>query len=344
MSRNFKIGIFITLAILVTTFTFYFWQIFKTPNLQLEKEDSFVLLIPEKATYQTVLDTLKKHEVVNDYVSFQFLAKLLDYPESIKPGRYVIKPNTPNYPIIKKLKAGDQDAVKLTFNNIRLKDDLIARIGPRFAFGAEGLREALNSPEVSQKYGFDTVTVVSMFLPNTYEIYWNVSTEKFLDRMHSEYEKFWTDERKAKAKAMNMTPTQVTVLASIVEAETKKEDEKPRVAGVYLNRMEQGMPLQADPTIVFAWRDFSIRRVLNYHTQIKSPYNTYRNVGLPPGPINLPAPTSIDAVLNREDHKYIYFCARADFSGYHAFAENYEDHMKNARDYQQALNRLNIKQ
>ncbi|GAB3165292.1 endolytic transglycosylase MltG [Telluribacter humicola] len=344
MSRNIKIGVFLTLAVLTTTFTFYFWQIFKTPNLQVEKDKSFVLYIPENATYQSVLDTLKKNEVVNDYVSFQFLAKLLDYPESIKPGRYVIKADSPNYPIIKKLKAGDQDAVKLTFNNIRLKDDLVERIGPKFAFGQEGLRQALNDPALSQKYGFDTVTVVSMFLPNTYEIYWDVSTEKFLDRMHSEYEKFWTDQRKAKAKAMGMSPVEVTVLASIVEAETKKNDEKPRVAGVYLNRIEQGMPLQADPTIVFAWRDFSIRRVLNYHTEIKSPYNTYRNTGLPPGPINLPAPSSIDAVLNHEDHKYIYFCARADFSGYHAFAENYQEHMKNAREYQQALNRLNIKQ
>ncbi|HEV7349888.1 endolytic transglycosylase MltG [Telluribacter sp.] len=344
MSRNIKIGIFIGLAIMVTSFTFYFWQIFKTPNLRVNKEGSFALLIPENATYETVLDSLRKHEVVNDQVSFRFVAKLLDYPENVKPGRYVIKYKTTNYAAIKKLKAGDQDPIRLTFNNIRLKDDLIARIGPRFAFGEEKLREALNNPEVSQKYGFDSTTVMAMFLPNTYEIYWNVSTEKFLDRMHSEYGKFWNDERKAKAKAMNFSPAQVSVLASIVEAETKKEDEKPRVAGVYLNRLENGMPLQADPTIVFAWRDFGIRRVLNYHTEIKSPYNTYRNTGLPPGPINLPAPSSIDAVLNHEDHDYVYFCAKDDFSGYHAFAENYQEHLKNARQYQQALNQRNIKQ
>jgi UPF0755 protein len=344
MSRNVKVGAFITLAVLTTTFTFYFWQIFKTPNLQLEKQQSFALLIPENATYQTVLDTLKKHRVVNDQVSFQFVAKLLDYPENIKPGRYVIKPDSPNYGVIKKLKSGVQDPVRLTFNNIRLKDDLIARIGPRFAFGEEKLRQALNNAEVSQKYGLDTVTVMAMFLPNTYEVYWDVSTEKFLDRMHSEYEKFWNDERKAKAKALGYSPAQVSVLASIVEAETKKPDEKPRVAGVYLNRLQQGMPLQADPTVVFAWRDFSIRRVLHHHTQIKSPYNTYTQLGLPPGPINLPDQASIDAVLNPEEHKFIYFCARDDFSGYHAFAENYQEHLKNARQYQQALNQRNIKQ
>jgi UPF0755 protein len=343
MSRNFKVGLFVTIAILVTTFSFYFWQIFKTPNLQADTESSFVLLIPEGSTYKTVLDTLNKHDVINDHISFQFLAKFLKYTEKVKPGRYVIKPKTNNYAALKKLISGDQDAVKLTFNNIRLKEDLIKRIGSRFEFGEENFRKALDSPEVCNKYGLDTLTIVSMFLPNTYEIFWTTGTEKFLDRMHSEYKKYWSDEKLAKAKAIGLTPVQVSILASIVEEEqAKKVDERPRVAGLYINRLNAQMPLQADPTIKFALQDFAIKRILNGHLLTKSPYNTYVNTGLPPGPIRVADFNSLDAVLNYDKHDYIYMCAKADFSGYHAFATNYTDHLANARLYQAELNRLKI--
>lgn len=343
MSRNFKVGLFVTIAILATTFSFYFWQIFKTPNLQADTDASFVLLIPEGATYKTVLDTLNKHDVINDHISFQFLAKFLKYTEKVKPGRYVIKPKTNNYTAVKKLMSGDQDAVKLTFNNIRLKEDLIKRIGSRFEFGEENFRKALDSPEVCNKYGLDTLTIVSMFLPNTYEIFWTTGTEKFLDRMHSEYKKFWTDEKVAKAKAIGLTPVQVSILASIVEEEqARKVDERPRVAGLYINRLNAQMPLQADPTIKFALQDFAIKRILNQQLLIKSPYNTYVNTGLPPGPIRVADFNSLDAVLNYDKHDYIYMCAKADLSGYHAFATNYTDHLANARLYQAELNRLKI--
>ena len=343
MSRNFKVGLFVTLAILTTTFTFYFWQIFKTPNLQVDKQTSFALLIPEGATYKSVLDTLNKHEVINDHISFQFLAKLLKYTEKVKPGRYVIKPNSNNYIVIKKLISGNQDAVRLTFNNIRLKEDLIKRIGNRFEFGEDNFRKALNSPEVCNKYGLDTLTIVSMFLPNTYDIYWTTGTEKFLDRMHSEYKKFWTDEKVAKAKAIGLTPVQVSILASIVEEEqARKVDERPKVAGLYINRLHAQMPLQADPTIKFALQNFGIKRILNDQLRIISPYNTYVNVGLPPGPIRVADFNSLNAVLNYDKHDYVYMCAKADLSGYHAFATNYTDHLNNARMYQAELNRLKI--
>lgn len=343
MSRNFKVGAFITLAIITTTFTFYFWQMFRTPNLQVEKENSFVLLIPDGATYETVLDSLGKHDVINEQVSFQFLAKLLKYPERVRSGRYLIKPNSSNYAVLKKLREGDQDAVRLTFNNIRLKEELIDRIGPKFKFGEDNFREALSDPAVCQKYGFDTLTVVSMFLPNTYDIYWDVSTEKFLDRMHSEYQKFWTEERLAKARAIGLTPVEVSTLASIVEEEqARKADERPRVAGMYINRLQAEMPLQADPTVKFALKDFGIKRILTHQLMVSSPYNTYRNIGLPPGPIRLADLTSLDAVLNYEKHNYTYMCAKADLSGYHAFADNYADHLANARMYQAELNRRNI--
>ncbi|MCF0053391.1 endolytic transglycosylase MltG [Dyadobacter chenwenxiniae] len=343
MSRNFKVGLFVTIAILTTTFTFYFWQIFKTPNLQVDKQSSFALLIPEKATYKTVLDSLNKHDVINDHISFQFLAKLLNYPDKVKPGRYVIKPGSNNYEVVKKLAAGNQDAVKLTFNNIRLKEDLITRIGSRFEFGEENFRKALNDPAVCNKYGLDTLTIVSMFLPNTYEVYWTTGTEKFLDRMHSEYKKYWTDERVAKAKAIGLTPVQVSILASIVEEEqARKVDERAKVAGLYINRLNAQMPLQADPTIKFALQDFAIKRILNGQLLIKSPYNTYANVGLPPGPIRVADLNSLNAVLNYDKHDYVYMCAKADLSGYHAFATNYADHLNNARMYQAELNRLKI--
>ncbi|WP_138477698.1 endolytic transglycosylase MltG [Dyadobacter bucti] len=343
MSRNFKVGLFVTIAILTTTFTFYFWQIFKTPNLQVDKQTNFALLIPETATYQTVLDSLKKHDVINDHISFRFLARLLSYSEKLKPGRYVIKPNTSNYEAIKKLISGNQDAVKLTFNNIRLKEDLIARIGSRFEFGEDNFRKALSDPAVCAKYGLDTLTIVSMFLPNTYDIYWTTGTEKFLDRMHSEYKKYWTDEKVAKAREIGLTPVQVSILASIVEEEqARKVDERPKVAGLYINRLKAQMPLQADPTIKFALQDFAIKRILNQQLLINSPYNTYVNTGLPPGPIRVADFNSLDAVLNYDKHDYVYMCAKADLSGYHAFATNYKDHLNNARMYQAELNRLKI--
>lgn len=343
MSRNLKVGLFLTLAILTTTFTFYFWQIFKTPNLQANKQSSFALLIPEEATYQSVLDTLNKHEVIADHISFRFLAKFLEYPEKIKPGRYVIKPETNNYAALKKLISGSQDPVKLTFNNIRLKEDLVRRIGKRFEFGEDKFRQALASQEVCQKYGLDTLTIVSMFLPNTYDIFWTTSTEKFLDRMHSEYKRYWNEEKVQKAKSIGLTPVQVSILASIVEEEqARKVDERPKVAGLYMNRLNAQMPLQADPTIKFALQDFAIKRILNEQLRVRSPYNTYVNTGLPPGPIRVADLKSLDAVLNYDRHNYVYMCAKADLSGYHAFATTYEDHLNNARMYQAELNRLKI--
>ncbi len=343
MSRNIKVAAFLTVAILSTTFTFYFWQIFRTPNIQADKESSFVLYIPANAKYQQVIDSLNKYKVINDQISFRFLARFLDYPENVKEGRYILKPNLNNYTAIKKLSDGDQDAVKLTFNNIRLKEDLVQRIGSRFSFGTEKFRAALNDEKVCEKYGFDTTTIVSMFLPNTYDIFWTVGTEKFLDRMHSEYKKFWNEKRSARADSIGLTPIQVSILASIVEEEqARKVDERPMVAGLYMNRLQADMPLQADPTIKFALQDFAIKRILNDQLRVKSPYNTYVNLGLPPGPIRLADLNSIDAVLNYTEHDFVYMCAKADLSGYHAFATTYGEHLVNARMYQTELNRLKI--
>jgi UPF0755 protein len=343
MSNNVKIGLFLTVSILLTTFSFYFWQVFKSPNLQVRDGDkTFALLIPKGSTFDSVMDTLKTHKVINDETSFRFLAKLMKYQERVKEGRYEITPDMSNRAALVKLRSGNQDAMPVTFNSMRQKSDLIYRLGSKFEFGPESLGKLLNDPATCQKYGFDTTTIVCMFLPNTYEIFWTIKPEALLDRMGSEYKKFWTPERQAKAKELGMTQTEVQVLASIVASETNKRDEQPRVAGVYINRLKRGIKLEADPTVIFALRDFSIRRLLNKQLTVDSPYNTYRYAGLPPGPINLPAPATIDAVLNAEKHDYLYFVVDARFNGYHTFSKTLSEHLANARLYQQALTRMKI--
>ncbi|MFT4033759.1 MAG: endolytic transglycosylase MltG, partial [Siphonobacter sp.] len=318
----------IVASIIAPVVTFYVWQILYTPNLNVKSQKDFYLLIPTKsATYETVLDSLHKHDMMNSEMYFRFLAKLLKYPEHVKPGRYRIRSNSGNYEIIKMLRSGDQTPVRLTFNNIRLKKDLVEKIGGRFEFDSLRFANLLNSDSVCTFYGFTPETIIAMFRPNTYEVYWNTTPQKFMGRMKSEYDKFWTDERKSQAKALGLTPVEVITLASIVEAETKKNDEKPRVAGVYLNHLAADEPLRADPTVIYAIGDFGIKRLLNSQLLFKSPYNTYINHGLPPGPINIPEDSSVKAVLNAEHHKYMYFCASPALNGYHLFAETYAEHL-----------------
>jgi UPF0755 protein len=246
--------------------------------------------------------------------------------------------------MINDLRRGIQAPLKLTFQNIRLRRDLAQKLGEAFAAGPQPFDSLLSSNAYAKSLGFrDTTALLTMFVPNTYELYYTTPPQQVMKRLKQEYERFWTPERDRKAQALNMTRKEVSVLASIVEAEQQQHpDERPRVAGVYLNRLKRGMKLQADPTVVYANGDFGIRRVLNVHLQKDSPYNTYKYAGLPPGPINLPSITSINAVLNPEQHNYLYFCAKEDFSGYHAFATNERDHILNARRYQAALTRSGI--
>lgn len=342
-SKKLLAGILIFVSIMLATLSFYFYQVAKAPNLQVDKADTY-LLIPTGGTYRNVIDSLKKNDILHDELSFSFLAKLLDYQEAVKPGRYLIRKNMGNREALLMLRAGRQTPVKLTFNNIRLKNELANKLCRNIEADSVALRNMLNDTKFVKELGFDTTTIMCMFLPNTYELYWNTSAEELLKRMHKEYEKFWTQERKQKAAAMNFTPIQVSILASIVQAEqAQKADERPRVAGLYINRLKTGMPLQADPTLVFGLRNFGLKRILKVHMEVDSPYNTYRNTGLPPGPINLPSISSLNAVLNHEKHNYVYMCAKEDFSGYHNFAVDYDDHLRNARLYQKALNAANIR-
>ncbi len=326
---------------LLTTFGFYTYQLIQTPNILVEKEDR-ALLIPYGATFKDVQNKLYDEHYVQDLISFSFLAKLMGYDENVKAGRYILKSDMTNLQAIKLLRSGSQTPLNITFNNVRLKEDLAEKLCSNIAADKDKFLALLNDTAVINSYGFNPNTITAMFIPNTYEVYWTISEKELLDKMKTEYDKFWNEERLAKAESINMTPSEVSTLASIVESESKKRDEQPRVAGVYINRLNRGMALQADPTLVFAAGDFTITRVLNEHKEIDSPYNTYKYAGLPPGPINIPSISAIDAVLNYESHKYLYFCAKEDFSGYHNFATNLTQHLNNARRYQQALNRAKI--
>lgn len=326
----------------LATFSFYFYQVFKTPNLQTQKEDRY-LLIPTGATYKTVVDSLKHNDMLHDEMSFSLLAKMMGYQDQVLPGRYLITKDMSNHAALRILKGGLQTPVKLTFNNIRLKNELAEKVARNLEMPTDSLLGLLNDSAITQQYGFDTTTIMCMFLPNTYEVMWTIKPRTLMDKMSKEYKRFWNQERLKQAESIGFTPVQVSILASIVEAEQMRHnDEKPRVAGLYMNRLKTNMPLQADPTLIFALQDFSIRRVLKVHREVNSPYNTYVRTGLPPGPINLPSLASLDAVLHYEKHNYTYMCAKEDFSGYHNFTNDFGQHLKNAQLFQAALNKLSI--
>ncbi|MDR2950051.1 MAG: endolytic transglycosylase MltG [Prevotella sp.] len=301
------------------------------------------LYIDEKRDYETLKREVIDSAKVGNISNFELLVSVLDYKESIKSGRYAVTPEMNIYDLIKNLRSGKQTPVKLKFNNIRTKEDLAERISDQLMISKDILLNALDDPDQCQKLGFNTETVVAMFIPNTYEFYWDVSLSTFLERMNKEYTKFWNTERLAKAKEINLTPAEVSTLASIVEEECMFTDEYPKVAGLYLNRLRVGQELQADPTVKFAVGDFSLRRILNKHTEVNSPYNTYRRTGLPPGPIRIPSIKGIDSVLNYSKHDYFYMCAKDDFSGYHNFASNYADHLRNRAKYTRALDARGIR-
>lgn len=311
-------------------------------NVFVQSEEPEYLYIPTGSDYQLVYDKLMSKDVLKNTKSFEWTAKKKNYPNHVKPGRYRLKNRMSNNDLINMLRSGSQEPVDLTFNNINRLSDLSKRISEQLELSADTLLSLLNDTAIQHKYGFNEYTMPAMFIPNTYEFYWNTSAHKFLDRMSKEYDKFWTRSRLAKTEKIGMTPEEVITLASIVNKEVRFADENKRVAGLYINRLNKGIRLQSDPTLIFAHNDYTIRRVLNKHMKIDSPYNTYRNAGLPPGPICIPDVASIDAVLDYEKHKYIYMCAKADFSGYHNFAKTLKAHNKNAAEYRKALNKKKI--
>ena len=331
-------------GLLVVSFSYYFYQVFFTANIDAKERPAYVF-IRRGSNWQQALTQVEKSGSVIDKLSLRFVGKLMGYnkPGAVKPGRYQLRDQMTNRQVINLLKSGQQVPLNLTFTNVRLRHELADKLGKQIEATPRQIDSLLSSPDFTRSLGFDTTTVLAMFVPNTYQVYYTTPAVKLLRRMKDEYEKFWTPARDAAREKEGLTRVQVSTLASIVEAEQQQHpDERPRIAEVYLNRLKRGMKLQADPTVVYANRDFTIKRVLGKHLQKDSPYNTYRVAGLPPGPIDLPSISSLNAVLYPEANDYLYFCAKDDFSGYHAFATNEQQHLLNAHRYQAALTRSGI--
>jgi len=333
------IAVLVLLIVIGGFFGINFYKVYFAPNTTGNKS---YLYIKTGATIEDVYKEIKSKDLLTDVGTFSEAAAKMDLAQRIKPGRYKLSKGLNNRKLINMIKAGNQEPVKLKFQNIRKKDDFAGYLSRTLEADSASFIEVLDSAALVEKYGFTIDNSYTMFIPNTYEMYWNTSPLEFFDRMQKEYDKFWTADRKQKAAALNLTPQQVTVLASIVDGEAIYDKEMPIIAGLYLNRLNRGILLQADPTVIFANNDFTVKRVTNALLRVDSKYNTYKYAGLPPGPIMMPSINAIDAVLSPNKNNYIYMCAKEDFSGYHAFAETKEQHEINANKYRAALNKRNI--
>lgn len=317
------------------------WQELVGPGTRFP-DDSRVLFIPSGSSFDTVVESLLVLEAVPDEQGFRWLAGQKKYPDRIRPGRYRIPNGMSMNALLNMLRSGEQEPVRVTFSNVDHLPELAGRLAAVLEPDSMSFLTAFMDADLQKEVGLDETTMISLFIPNTYEFWWTTTPQQFIERMRREHDAFWTGTRLARARELRMTPVEIATLASIVQAETVRMDDAKKIAGVYANRLRIGMPLQADPTLKFALGLADINRVLNADKQVDSPYNTYRNTGLPPGPINMPEPRFIDAVLHADKHDYLYFCARADLSGYSDFARNYEQHQVNARKYQRALDKRGI--
>ncbi len=337
------ISLLLVLILSVVLIGYSFYKKIYLPNVSLTESQEQFIYIPTGATFTDVVNLLNEQNMLKNPASFEWVAEQMKYKDRIKPGKYRILKKMSNRELVHMLRSGIQVPVSVVFNNIRTKEQLASVVSTQLEADSAAIAGLLGNITFLQKYGFNRDNCMSLFIPNTYEFYWNTSAKQFIERMTKEYKNFWTPSRLLKAQNIGLTQSEVSVIASIVEQETKKNDEKPIVAGVYINRYKKGWKLEADPTLIFAAGDFTIQRVLNVHKEIDSPYNTYLYTGLPPGPICIPAISSMDAVLNYTKHEYMFFCAKADFSGYHSFAKSYSDHLVNARRFQNELNRRKIR-
>ena len=300
------------------------------------------LFVRSGSSYEQLLETLNEEQLIQNEKVFNLLADKMNLKNNVHSGKYVIAEGTSLYDLIATLRGGLQTPVKLIINNVNFKADLAGRISEQIELDSLEIYQFLNDEEQLKALSYNKDNILCLFIPNTYEVYWNISLEAFIKKITSEHANFWTAERKSKAEALGLNENKAFILASIVEKEYKFGEERPRIAGVYVNRLNKGMKLQADPTVKFALGDLSLKRILTVHTEYDNPYNTYFYAGLPPGPICLPETSTIDAVLNAEEHDYLYFCAKEDLSGYHVFNTTYTAHLQTARLYQAALNKLKI--
>ena len=332
-----------TLLLLGCVYYFFFTQMSRTSATE-------YVYIDKDDTADSVSAKLAPICRAHALSAFNTLVRHSGYASHVRPGRYAVRSGEGALQVFRHMKNGLQAPVHLTVPSVRTLDKLAAELSQRLMVDSATLAAAFTDEATCRKFGLDTATMACLFIPNTYDVYWNVSAEGLLERMDTERQRFWTSDRRAKAAQMKLSEEEVLTLASIVDEETANDDEKPMVAGMYYNRLmlrsaeyPQGMPLQADPTIKFAWKRFELKRIYRNLLTIDSPYNTYKNTGLPPGPIRIPTVAGIDAVLNYVKHDYLYMCAKEDFSGTHNFAATYAEHTANARRYAEALDRRGIK-
>ncbi len=312
-----------------------------SPNVIASDGDSEIIHVNTGSTYEDLIDTLMSHDLLVNESSFVLVSKLMKY-KTPKPGRYLINSGLNNIDLVRQLRSGKQFPVKVTFNNLRNLEALGGRLSYYLEYDSITMVNYLHSDRLLAQYGMNKENFLTKFIPNTYEFYWNTSPINTVRKLIKQTEKFYNTDRKEKLKQIGLSQKDAYILASIVQKETLVNAEKPRVAGVYINRLNRGQLLQADPTVVYAVGNFDIRRVLNKHIAVDSPYNTYKYQGLPPGPITMPDISSIEAVLNYEKHNYLYFCAYPDNSGKHQFAKNLIDHNRNANKYRKWLNQRRI--
>ncbi|MCH2197162.1 MAG: endolytic transglycosylase MltG [Flavobacteriales bacterium] len=296
------------------------------------------VFIPTGTSMDELITIVIGDSIVNDQELLEQVIELKEFAR-VKPGRYVFNQGMSMNQVVNKLRSGDQDAVRVTFTSARKPEDIAGKLTAMLEADSAEFLQLVLSEEQAARFGFNKENFRTMFIPNTYEMWWDTDAEELLERMAAEYRAFWTDGRKERAVSLGLSQSEVVTLASIVKAETAMREEAPIVAGLYLNRLKRGIPLQADPTLIYALDDYTIRRVLNEHMEVNSPYNTYLHSGLPPGPINFPETHYVDAVLNPDRHDYIYMCAKPALDGYHNFAKTLRQHNINANAYHRAISR-----
>ena len=311
-------------------------------TLPVQKKQAF-LLIPTASSFGDVVKILAEKKYVRDTVSFKWVAGKMNYSAHIHAGRFLLKKGMNNYELVRMLRANANVPVKVVLNIQNTVEEVAGYVGSQLEIDSAAIMAKMFDKDFLAARHFTKDDVMTFFIPNTYSLYWNISLDDFIKRMGREYDKFWNDERKSKAKKLNLSPSEVIILASIVESETKNVPEMPRVAGVYMNRIRMGMKLEADATVTYLIKTRKVYRVYGEDLEIESPYNTYKHAGLPPGPICFPEIHTIDAVLNSENHQYLYYCAKPDNSGTHNFSRTLEQHMVYAREYHRYLDKKNIR-
>lgn len=340
-TRKILLKTIITFLILVlVTAGFLGWVIFAPNTKNIEKEIFFY--VPTGATYSSVLDSFETHGLLRHPKNFDEVARFLDYPHHVRPGKYRLKERMNNFELVSLLRSGRQTPVRLVIIKERTKADMAQLLAEKLEPDSAAFIAIFNDSVFLKNYGYNMNTAMCAIIPNTYQFFWDTDPEATFKRLAAERDKFWTAERRSIADSIGLRPNEVYILASIVDEETNKLKDKRLIASVYLNRLNRGMRLQADPTLKFALKKFALRRISGKTLKVQSPYNTYINAGLPPGPICTPSIKTIDAVLHAPKTSYLYFCAKPDFSGYHSFATTYAQHLKNARAYHSALDKLNI--